>query len=68
MSDKGGEFVNQVMEESTRVAQISHVTTKGYNLRESGITEKLNRTVLENKKIKINRHLPRNGIRDSHSV
>ncbi|EYB97728.1 hypothetical protein Y032_0138g2082 [Ancylostoma ceylanicum] len=46
MSDKGGEFENKVMQEITKITGIQHVTTKGYNPRENGITERLNGTIV----------------------
>uniref|UniRef100_A0A7I4Z234 RNA-directed DNA polymerase n=1 Tax=Haemonchus contortus TaxID=6289 RepID=A0A7I4Z234_HAECO len=46
MSDKGAEFENRVIEELTRITKIDHVTTKGYNPRENGVTERLNGTVI----------------------
>uniref|UniRef100_A0A7I4XX54 RNA-directed DNA polymerase n=1 Tax=Haemonchus contortus TaxID=6289 RepID=A0A7I4XX54_HAECO len=46
LSDKGGEFENRVMEELMKVTKIQHITTKGYNPRENGITERLNGTIV----------------------
>ncbi|VDK52496.1 unnamed protein product, partial [Cylicostephanus goldi] len=46
LSDKGGEFENKVMAELTKITKIGHVTTKGYNPRENGITERLNGTIV----------------------
>uniref|UniRef100_A0A7I4YKX2 RNA-directed DNA polymerase n=1 Tax=Haemonchus contortus TaxID=6289 RepID=A0A7I4YKX2_HAECO len=46
LSDKGGEFVNHVMEEITKITKVKHVTTKGYNPRENGLTERLNGTIV----------------------
>ncbi|EYC34973.1 hypothetical protein Y032_1220g3764 [Ancylostoma ceylanicum] len=46
LSDKGGEFENKVMAELTKITKIEHITTKGYNPRENGVTERLNGTVV----------------------
>ncbi|VDP37330.1 unnamed protein product [Heligmosomoides polygyrus] len=46
LSDKGGEFENKVMAELTKITGIDHVTTKGYNPRENGLTERLNGTIV----------------------
>ncbi|EYC16809.1 hypothetical protein Y032_0032g2506 [Ancylostoma ceylanicum] len=39
-TDQGTEFVNAVIEEITKMANIKHTTTKGYNSRENGVTER----------------------------
>lgn len=45
LSEKGGEFV-KVTEELTSITWIEHITTKGYNPWENGITERLNGTIV----------------------
>ncbi|EYC34832.1 hypothetical protein Y032_1367g3848, partial [Ancylostoma ceylanicum] len=39
-SDQGSEFVNNIMEELAKVAGITLTTTKGYNSRENGLSER----------------------------
>lgn len=45
-SDRGAEFVNRVLEEIVKITKITHITTKGYNQRKNGLTERLNGTIV----------------------
>ncbi|KAH7680235.1 gagpol and env protein precursor [Aphelenchoides avenae] len=45
LSDKGGEFVNEIISEISKVAGIQQRLTVGHNPRENGCTERMNQTL-----------------------
>jgi len=49
-SDKGKEFVNQIVGHLRKLLSIDHSTTAGYNPRANGVTERINRDIIKDLK------------------